>query len=471
MMTSAVFKQFVATAAEMRAADAATIASGVSGDALMDRAGKAVATAVMRLVGPDPVLVLCGHGNNGGDGYVIARELEARGWPVSVARAADPKTAEAMAAAASYSGPIASLADVHAQPILVDALFGTGMRRPLDRTVARELGRLMAGAAASIAVDVPSGVDTDTGALLGAARAFDMTVAIGALKPAHLLYPSAGLCGRIVTADIGIQVETGCWRIGRPAIGCSGPGDHKYKRGFVTVVGGAMPGAGLLSARAAQAVGAGYVVLATIGAGMHEPASIVQRAVTAGELEESLRDERIGAIVAGPGLGRDREASLRLDAVLAQPHPVVIDADALVLLARSAVPLARRLGGRAVVLTPHEGEFRALFGDLPGSRIERARAAARTAGSVVVLKGPDTVVAAPDGRAAVAGSPCFCLATAGTGDVLSGVIGTLLARRLDPFDAASAGVWIHNEAAHRAGAGLNADDLIPAVKALIADIA
>src|SRR3546814_896457 len=187
---------------------------------------------------------------------------------------------------------------------------------------------------------------------------------------------------------------------------------------------------------------------------LHEPASIIQRQASSIDLEQLLDDERIGALVVGPGLGRDREALLRLDAALVQRHPLVLDADALVLLGASAVPVKKRLHGRTAILTPHEGEFTRLFGALPGSRIDRARAAAAASGAVIVLKGADTVVVAPDGRAGVAGVANFWLSTAGTGDVLSGVIAAMVARGLDPFDAACAGVWLHGEAGRPAGAAL-----------------
>ncbi len=469
MKTSMVLDQPIATAEEMRAADAATIAGGVPGDELMDRAGRAVARAIVEFVGPDDVLILCGPGNNGGDGYVIARELAAKNWPITVAQSAPPNSAEAISAAARYEGTVCNLADAKPARIVVDALFGTGLRRPLDTKLAKRLETLMAAASTSIAVDLPSGVGTDDGALLGASRAFDMTVALGALKPAHLLYPAASLCGRLVVADIGISVTTDCALIGPLGISPPGFADHKYTRGFVFVIGGAMPGAALLSARAAQAAGAGYVVLAGEGAGQHEPASIIQRQAGSAELEDLVGDERIGALVVGPGLGRDREASLRLDAALSRKHPLVLDADALVLLGGSAVPIERRLHGCTVVLTPHEGEFTRLFGALPGSRIDRARAAARQSGATIVLKGPDTVVAAPDGRTAVAAGASFWLATAGTGDVLAGVIGTMLTRGSDPFAAACAGVWLHGEAARRAGAAFNADALVRQIRSALGE--
>ncbi|API58988.1 bifunctional ADP-dependent (S)-NAD(P)H-hydrate dehydratase/NAD(P)H-hydrate epimerase [Tardibacter chloracetimidivorans] len=471
-MTSIVLEQAVATADEMRRADAAAIAAGTPGEALMDRAGRAAASAIAAFTGPDHVLVLCGPGNNGGDGYVIARELAERGWPVTVGQLAPPSSREAVAAAAACPAPVEPLASVQPAPVLVDALFGTGMKRKLKPQVAGRLADLMGAANARIAIDLPSGVGTDDGALLGASLPFDMTIALAALKPAHLLYPAAGLCGRIVTADIGIPVETRCWRITKPRLSAPTFADHKYTRGFALVVEGAMPGAAMLAARGAQAAGAGYVVVAGTGAAPGGPDSVIQRQTDELELEQLLEDGRIGAVVVGPGLGRDREASVRLDAALSGPGcPLVLDADALVLLGASAIPVARRLHGRAAVLTPHEGEFVRLFGAQTGSRVDRARKAAATAQAVVVLKGPDTIVAAPDGRAAISGSPSFWLSTAGTGDVLSGVIAAMLARGLEPFEAACAGVWLHGEAARLAGPLINADALVPALNRTLADTA
>jgi hydroxyethylthiazole kinase-like uncharacterized protein yjeF len=460
-----VLEQTVATAHEMRHADAAAIASGTPGGELMDRAGRAVATAVAAFTGLDEVLVLCGPGNNGGDGYVIARELMARGWPVRVAQLAPPASPEAIAAAALYHGPVEPFDKARPRAILVDALFGTGMTRMLAPKLADRLQKLMEGSWVRVAVDLPSGVGTDDGSLLGAGLPFDMTVALAALKPAHLLYPAATLCGRIVTADIGIPVETACWRLGAPKLPPPGATDHKYTRGFAMIVGGEMPGAAMLAARGAQAAGAGYVVLAGEADHVTEPASIIQKRAGAADLELLIEDKRIGAVVIGPGLGRDREASVRLDAALSDiSHPLVLDADALVLLGASAIPVARRLHGRKAVLTPHEGEFARLFGSLPGNRIERARTAANMAQAVIVLKGPDTVVAAPDGKVKIADAPNFWLSTAGTGDVLSGVIAAMLSRGLEPFEAACAGVWLHGEAARIAGPAIAADDLMPALK-------
>ncbi|SFR77290.1 NAD(P)H-hydrate dehydratase [Sphingomonas jatrophae] len=439
----------ILTAAEMRAAEAAVIAAGTSVDTLMARAGAAVAEAAWRFAGGCPTLILCGPGNNGGDGYVAARRLRARGVSVHVAAWAPPRTDAARAARAAWDGPVVPLEDAPAAPLLIDALFGTGLTRPLDDAIAAPLDRLAAGAALRLAVDLPSGVGSDDGAVLGPVPRFDLTLALGSLKPAHLLQPAAALMGRVAVADIGVPAPGATMhRIARPLLPEPGPADHKYSRGMVAVVPGAMPGAALLAAGAAQRAGAGYVLLADEGAGGAD--ALVRRRWS----PDLLTDARIGAIVVGPGLGRDDDARARLEAALAAGRPLVLDADALALL-RDRLPLEA-----PAVLTPHEGEFARLFGDMPGSKIERARAAARRAGAVVLLKGADSVVAAPDSRIGIAPPAPGWLASAGTGDVLAGAIGAMLAGGLPPFEAACAGLWLHGDAARRAGPALIADDLV-----------
>jgi len=292
---------------------------------------------------------------------------------------------------------------------------------------------------------------------------YDATIALGVLKPAHRLQPAVSKMGHVVLADIGLAHVSALTEIAQPHLPKPGPTDHKYTRGHVVVAGGAMHGASLLSAMAAQRGGAGYVTL--VAEGQAGPASIVHHH---GDLAKVIDDSRVGAVVIGPGLGRDRAARLLLDKALLGGRPLMIDADALMLLANGGLGRLRRLPSLPI-LTPHDGEFKALFGDLPGSRIDRARAAAVRAQAIVVLKGPDTIVAAPDGRAAIAPPAPGWLASAGTGDVLAGVAGACLARGLDPFDAACAAVWMHAEAARRAGPGLIADDLIGHLAAVLGD--
>ncbi len=382
------------------------------------------------------------------------RALAARGVPVRVAASDEPRTEAARVAREGWHGPVESLADARPAALLIDCLYGTGLKRGLEEAEWARLGALAGAARTCIAVDLPSGVASDDGALLSPVPDYAMTVALGAMKPAHRLQPAAAHCGRVVVAGIGLgAIESDLTEIARPHLPPPGPADHKYTRGLVTVVGGAMPGAALLSAGAAQRI-AGYVVL-TGGQGGGALA-LVHR--------DGLGDRRIGAVVVGPGLGRDDAAAALLDEALRSGHRLLIDADALMLL---GTPGRLRALAQVPVLTPHEGEFGSLFGALPGGKLERARAAAAQANAVVVLKGADSVVAHPDGRAAIAPPAPGWLASAGTGDVLAGIIAALMVRH-DPFDAACAGLWLHAEAARRAGAGLIADDLLAHLPAALA---
>ena len=442
----------ILTGAAMRAAEDAVMAAGVSVHTLMERAGAAVAEAAWRFAGVPPTLILCGPGNNGGDGYVAARHLAERGVPVRVAAPDEPRTEAARVAREGWTGPVETLADAHPAPLLIDCLYGTGLKRGLEDAESDRLLALAGAARLRIAVDLPSGIATDDGAILSPVPDYELTIALGALKPAHRLQPAARHCGRVAVADIGLgTIATDLIEISRPHLPAPGPDDHKYTRGMVAVVGGAMPGAAFLSASAAQRL-AGYVTLG--GAQDRAPGgtlALVHR--------EGLDDGRIGAVVVGPGLGRDAVAADRLEEALRCGHPLLIDADALMLLGD---PGRLRALSHIPILTPHEGEFAALFGPLAGSKVDRARAAAVRANAVVVLKGADSVVAHPDGRAAIAPPAPGWLASAGTGDVLSGIVAGLMPAR-DPFDAACAGLWVHAEAARLAGPGLIADDLLPRI--------
>ncbi|MBA2920248.1 NAD(P)H-hydrate dehydratase [Sphingomonas sp. MAH-20] len=441
----------ILTAAEMRAAEESAIAGGTTVELLMERAGFGVAEAAWRFAGPIGTLVLCGPGNNGGDGYVAARYLAERGMDVCVAAVGEPKAGAAAAARAVWRGPVVSIEEARPAPLLVDALFGTGLSRGLDDGLAARLRSLADAARVRVAVDLPSGVDTDTGALLSPVPVFDLTVTFATLKPAHLLQPAAARCGRIVTVDIGIEAKAELNALERPDLPPPGPEDHKYTRGMVAGIGGAMPGAGELAALAAAHAGAGYVLLLESEPRFASPHAIVRR--VAQDPARALADERIGAVVIGPGLGGGSDAERALAAALDSGRSLVIDGDALHLL-----------GGRKpeapAVLTPHEGEFRAIFPDVRlASKVDRARTAAARSGAVIIYKGADTVVAAPDGRAVLAGEASTWLSTAGTGDVLAGAVAAMLARGLAPFEAARAAVWLHGEAARRAGSAFLADDL------------
>lgn len=449
----------VLTAEAMRAAEAEAIARGATVETLMDRAGHAIAEAVWRLGGGSAVLVLCGPGNNGGDGYVAARALAERGIAVRVAAAGEPRTDAARHARGFWSRPVDALADAAPAPVLIDALFGTGLSRPPGEEIARPLRRLADAARLSVAVDVPSGVGTDDGAVLGILPVFDVTLALGAAKPAHLLQPSARHCGAVRVLDIGVPAATGDSVIARPTLVAPDADAHKYSRGMVAVIAGAMPGAAALASEAALRSGAGYVLLLGEGA-EHVPHAIVRKPWSG----EALAEKRIGAVLVGPGLGREGDAAARLDAVIASTHPLVIDGDALHLLGdRRLGKVSRRAA--VTVLTPHAGEFTSMFGKVD-NKAEAARTAARRAGCFVVFKGADTVIAAPDGQLRFAGPASSWLSTAGTGDVLAGTIAAMLAGgQGTPLDQVAAGVWLHAEAARRLGGAFLADDLAFALTA------
>ena len=461
----------VLTAAAMRAAEDRVISAGSSVAALMERAGTGVAEWVHRLAAGSEVLILCGPGNNGGDGYVAARVLAQRGMAVRVAALAEPKTEAAAAARAAWGGAVQPFPDLlpsedHYAPVLVDAVFGTGLARPLDPPVSGAIEAVRDRTRLAIAVDLPSGAETDTGGNFGFLQIanFDVTLALGALKPAHVLHPAAQHCGAIRLIDLGLDVGrlavppqnfNAIDTVMRPWIMRPQPASHKYSRGMVAVVAGPMHGASELAARAAYRAGAGYVLLLTGGL-PNPPHAIVRQRWSA----EALEDQRIGAVVIGPGLGRDERAREKLDAALASDRPLVIDGDALHLLDLNT------LKNRAAptVLTPHAGEFDALFGGGSGSKIERTQGAAARSGAVVVFKGADTVIAAPNGWANVAPMGNPWLSVAGTGDVLAGAIAAMLAQESwDPLRAASNGVWLHGQAAHMLDRCFLADELADAL--------
>jgi hydroxyethylthiazole kinase-like uncharacterized protein yjeF len=427
----------ILTAAAMRAADQAAIDAGTSEAALVERAGGALAVAVRRFVGPRETLLLCGPGNNGADGRVAARHLAEAGYAVRIATLDD-------------------LADAEAAPLLIDCLFGTGLSRGLENAVSTKLCELADAAHLVIACDLPSGVSSDDGALLSPVPRADLTVTFGALKPAHRLMPAMARMGRVVLADIGIQTESDWFEIDQPTLPALNPAGHKYGRGLVHCLAGKMPGAIALSARAAAAAGAGYVRISTSLAIDNLPSAIVQSDTA------PVGDPRVGAILVGPGMG-DIPQILTLALTVAKP--IVIDADAI-----RAVGEPERLVGHDAILTPHEGEFSQLFGEVPGSKAERALAAAKQSRSVIILKGPDSLVASPDGRLGFAPPSPAWLASAGTGDVLTGIVAALRARGMPAFEAACAAVWLHGRAAERAGPGMIADDLIAALPQTFADL-
>ncbi|HEY0116884.1 MAG TPA: NAD(P)H-hydrate dehydratase [Allosphingosinicella sp.] len=455
----------ILTAAEMRAAEERLIAAGTSVETLMERAGAAAAEAIWRHSGPLPALVLCGPGNNGGDGYVIARRLAERGIKVKVAALGDPATDAARAARSAWSGPVGPLDEAVCAPLLVDALFGTGLKRGLDEPAQAMLARAAAEARVRVAIDLPSGVSTDDGALLSRVPRFDLTVALGALKPAHLLQPAARYMGRIVVADIGVAADSGLMLVERPRLRPPGPDDHKYTRGLVTIVAGEMPGASALAASAAARSGAGAVRLQSKEYSATVPLSVIQ---APGRPLDRIADKRIGAVLAGCGLPASELGRCLLDEVLGHEHALILDAGALTLLAERGREQLAGLSELAI-LTPHEGEFVRLFGEGEGSKIDRARRAAAGIGAVVVYKGPDTVIAHPDGRAALHPAVSNWLATGGSGDILAGVIAAMRASGFDAFAAAQAGVWLHGRAAQLAGSAFIADDLIAMLPGALAE--
>ncbi|MFT3975663.1 MAG: NAD(P)H-hydrate epimerase [Sphingomonas bacterium] len=446
----------ILTAGEMRAAEEAAIAAGSSVEALMARAGAAVAEQVRRLAGAQEVLILCGPGNNGGDGYVAARVLAERGHPVRVAATGEPRSPAAIAARAQWAGPVESLAEAGPAPVLVDALFGTGLTRGLDAETAEALSRLAAAARLAIAVDLPSGAATDDGRLLSSVPLFDVTLALGALKPSHLLMPAASRARHVVPLDIGVTVESEVRVLARPHLSAPGAEAHKYSRGMVAIIVGAMPGASALAAIAAAGGGAGYVLL--LGSATDRlPHAVVRRRFD----PVALEDRRIGALLIGPGLGRDERASERLGYALASDRALMIDGDALRLASVEAI--AARAA--PTILTPHAGEFDALFGTGGAGKIDRARAAAAAARATIVFKGADTVIARPDGMVEVSQASPSWLSTAGTGDVLAGLVAARVAAGGDAAEA----VWLHGEAARRAGPAFLADDLARHLPGAIAE--
>jgi len=445
----------IMTAEAIASAEQATIKAGTSVEQLMERAGEALAEAAYRFAGPLPALVLCGPGNNGGDGYVAARHLAERGIEVRVAAMAEPRSEAAKSARSQWTGAVEPLSqDTASAPLLIDALFGTGLKRGLDDELSLLLSELAHEAVVAVACDLPSGVETDSGAILSPLHKFDLTVTLGALKPAHLLHPAIHKCGRVVLADIGIEARGDWHEIGRPELPPLDPGGHKYSRGLVHALAGQMPGAIALAATAAARCGAGYVRVSTSKPIGGLPCSVVQ--VETAE----VNDPRIDCLLVGPGLGDIPQV---LTLALTSQAPKVIDADAIGLVGDPA-----RLRGQDVILTPHEGEFEKLFGELAGAKPERALAAAEASGAVVVFKGPDTLVASADGRLGFAPPAPAWLASAGTGDVLAGMIAALRARGMPPFDAACAAVWLHGRAAETAGPRMIADDLAAAIPDAIA---
>ena len=455
------------TPAEMARADAAALVAGMPTATLMEAAGRAVARAIRALFRPCRTLVLAGPGNNGGDGYVAARYLEQAGWPVAVAALApaSPGTVAA-AAAARWHGPMVafSAAEAARAGLVVDALFGAGLTRPLAPEVTQVLRAVQAPL---VAVDVPSGLDGATGQVLGYAPKATLTISFFRLKPGHVLLPGRALCGETVLADIGLPeaalraIAPCCWR-NHPALWALPSLEvsaHKYTRGHLTILAGAaMPGAARLAASAARRLGAGLI---TLHAENMELAAML-RADAPGQLVSDatlgalLADTRRQVWLAGPGLLPHEATRAAIRTIIEASKILVADAGAL--MASAEAPDLLR---GAAVITPHAGEFARLFGAPGADRLSATRAAAARLGAVVVLKGPDSIIAAPDGRVMINDNAPPSLASAGTGDVLAGAIAALLAQGMAPFEAAAAAVWLHGAAANAGPPGLIAEDLPP----------
>lgn len=462
---------------EMRRADAMAVEAGTPSFTLMQNAGRAAADVIVSRFAPCRVAVLCGPGNNGGDGFVVARLLSDHGFDVVVGCGGERK-GDAAQAADRWRGarvPLIPIA-IDGAGLIVDALFGAGLSRPPDAGYRTLIEAVNHAAVPVVAIDIPSGVDGDSGKVRGIAIEADITVTFFRLKPAHLLMPGRALCGETVLADIGIP-DAACANVrlfeNSPALWGAlypwpRPDAHKYARGHCLVVSGPahVTGAARLAARAALRIGAGLVSVAAQGEAIsvnaaHLTAVMVKPFEGAEGLASLLADRRLNAAVIGPGLGVGPDTIAMVENVLASGASTVLDADALTSFRNDPQALFEKIRHPAV-MTPHEGEFERIFPGLlnsAASKVGAVRVAAVRANAVVLLKGSDTVIAAPDGRAAINTNAPAPLATAGAGDVLAGFIGGLMAQGMPAFEAALAGAWLHGDAAGRFGPGLIAEDL------------
>jgi len=470
---------------QMGEADRLTIADGVAGTTLMENAGRAVADAISRRWPARPVAVLCGPGNNGGDGFVAARILAERGWTVRLALLGERASlkGDAAVAASRWRGVVEApnVTVLDDARLVIDSLFGAGLARSIDGIAAQILAALGERGLPVVAVDVPSGVDGASGEVQGIAPKATLTVTFFCRKPGHLLLPGRLHCGETLAVPIGIKPDVldrvapdtaanhpDWWIDMFPWPDAAG---HKYSRGHALVAGGAsMTGAARLAARGAARAGAGLVTVAA-----PEPAFPIYAATLTGVIVQPvgapddfaalLADKRRNAALIGPGAGVGPETRDKTLKILAAGKRAVLDADVLTAFTDRPRELFAAIRGPCV-LTPHEGEFSRLF-DASGSKLDRARRAAKASGAVVVLKGADTVIAAPGGRAVINENAPPTLATAGSGDVLAGLILGLLAQSMPAFEAASAAVWLHSAAARLFGPGLVAEDLIEMLPAAL----
>jgi len=468
------------TTEEMYQADALAEAAGIDSLVLMEEAGKAIADTIIDRYPQGPVSVLCGPGYNGGDGFVVARLLSEAGWPVTLGLLGDKSKLKGDAAtnADKWTGDILPLSPdlVDGASVIVDAMFGAGLSRAMSPEVISVVEAINASGAPCVAVDVASGVQGTTGQILGAAVQADISVTFFRKKPGHLLLPGRIHCGEIICADIGIPDSVlddiqpqQCENIPAnwlPLYPWPKIDAHKYSRGHAVVVSGgvAQGGAARLAARGALRAGTGLVTVASPPGAVLAHASKLDAVMVRGfdNLQELLDDERKNALVIGPGNGIGEPCRRNTLAALGAGRSCVLDADALSSFKDDPDALFEALDDHSV-LTPHDGEFQRLFPDLAkdttASKLEKARSAAVRSGAIIVLKGADTVIASPDGRAAINSNAPPTLATAGSGDVLAGIICGLLAQQMPAFEAACAGVWLHGEAGRAFGVGLIAEDI------------
>ena len=481
-------RHIMLTPQQMAEADRLTIAGGVPGNLLMEKAGRGVADMISRHWLVQPVLALCGPGNNGGDGFVAARVLAERGWPVRVALLGSISAlrGDAAESAASWPGAVEPLtpAALDGAGLVLDGIFGAGLTRPVEGASRAVIEALAERRVPVVAIDVPSGVDGASGEVRGIAPQAAATVTFFRKKPGHLLLPGRSHCGETILVQIGIPEtvldrvapdtavnDPSWWLAGFPRPSLE---SHKYTRGHALVAGGGvMIGAGRLAAKSALRTGAGLVTLAAPDAAFPIYATaltgvIVHPVAGLDDFQALLTDKRRNAVLIGPGAGVGSDTRERTLATLEAEKRTVLDADALTSFAGDPGILFSAIRPPCV-MTPHEGEFARLF-ETGGSKPERARRAAQQSGAVVVLKGADTVIAAPDGRVVINANAPPELATAGSGDVLAGIVLGLLAQGMEPFVAAAAGVWIHGDAAARVGPGLVSEDLIEALATTLRDL-
>lgn len=470
----------ILTTAQMYGADKETHAKIMPEIQLMENAGFAAACQIARNYTKRPVTVLCGVGNNGGDGFVVARILHDWGWPVEVALTGDEKKLSPAAAinARKFKGIIRPPSFKRLKKmeksggLFIDAVFGVGLTRPIENDIADFFNALNETSLPCVALDIPSGVQADTGAVLGTAPFCDMTVTFCRPKIGHFLYPGKERAGKLLVCPIGIPDETVAhqaprfhentpelFHVPEPT-----PYDHKYSRGAVLVCAGEMAGAARLAAATARRAGAGWVAVSCESKTEQtftttDPGFVIQAADTTEEIEKQINTSNAGAFVIGMGALKTERTKALLHSIAKSKKPFVADAGALPFIKGIKKDLSR------AVITPHAGEFRRLFPDLEEQdKLTQALNAAAALNCTVVLKGADTVIAAPDGRAALNSTDSFDLSTAGSGDVLDGIIGAILAKGLAPFEAACAAVWLHSRAAEAAGENLIAEDLIACLK-------